>query len=79
MVCGLQNGGVFSEDSLPYTWKWSVHATAQIKGTVIGDVPPKVLLRTALSAPIVHRGVQSPTWKNTVPPKEPIPTWNDIT
>ena len=23
---------------------------------------------------IVHRGIQSPTWKNTVPPKEPIPT-----
>ena len=28
---------------------------------------------------IVCRGVQSPTWKNTVLPKEPIPTWNDIT
>ena len=31
------------------------------------------------SKPIVHRGVQSPTWKNTVPPKVPIPIWNDIT
>ena len=28
---------------------------------------------------IVRRGVQGPTWKNTVLPKEPIPTWNDIT
>ena len=28
---------------------------------------------------IVRRGVQSPTWKNTVSPKEPTPTWNDIT
>ena len=27
---------------------------------------------------IVCRGVPSPTWK-TSPPKEPIPTWNDIT
>ena len=29
--------------------------------------------------PIAQRRVQSPTWKNTVPPKESIPTWNDIT
>ena len=28
---------------------------------------------------IVHRGIQSPTCKNTVPPKEPIPTLNNIT
>ena len=28
---------------------------------------------------INRRGVQSPTWKNTVPSKEPIPTRNDIT
>ena len=28
---------------------------------------------------IVRREVQSPTWKNTVPPKEPIPTWSEIT
>ena len=45
----LQKGGVFSEDSLPYLWKWNVHATFQINRTGIGDVPLKVLLRTALS------------------------------
>ena len=28
---------------------------------------------------IVRRWVQSPNWKNRAPPKEPIPTWNDIT
>ena len=28
---------------------------------------------------IVRRRVQSPTWKNTIPPREPSPTWNDIT
>ena len=48
-VYGLQKGGVFSEDSLPYLWKWKVHATSQIDRTGIGDVPPKVCLRTALS------------------------------
>ena len=29
--------------------------------------------------PIVRRGVQNPTWKNVVPPKGLIPTWNDFT
>ena len=47
--CGPQKRGVFSEDSLPYLWKWNVHATSQINITCIGDVPLKVLLRTALS------------------------------
>ena len=28
--------------------------------------------------PIIRRGVQSRTWKTTVPPKEQIPTWNEI-
>ena len=28
---------------------------------------------------IVRRGEQSPTWKDTVPPKEPTFTWSDIT
>ena len=32
-----------------------------------------------ISSTIVPRGVQSPTWKNTVPPKEPYPTWNYTT
>ena len=48
-VYGLQRGGVFSENSLPHLWKWNVHATSQINITGIGDVPPEVLLRTALS------------------------------
>ena len=48
-VYGLQKGSVFSEDSLPYFWQWNVHATSQINKTGIGDVPSKVLLRTALS------------------------------
>ena len=25
-----KKAGVFSEDSLPYLWKWSVHGTSQI-------------------------------------------------
>ena len=28
---------------------------------------------------LVWSGVQNPTWKNPVPPKEPIPTRNEIT
>ena len=48
-VYRLQKGGVFSEDSLPYLWKWNVHATFQINRTDIGNVPPKAFLRTALS------------------------------
>ena len=48
-VYWLQRGGVFSEDSLPHLWKWNVHATSQINITGIGDVPPEVPLRTALS------------------------------
>ena len=39
----------FPEDSLPYLWKSNVHATSQINKTNIGDVSPKVLLRTGLS------------------------------
>ena len=48
-VYGLQKGSVFSEDSLPYFWLWNVHATSQINRRGIGDVPSKVILRTALS------------------------------
>ena len=48
-VCGLQRGGVFSEDTLPYLWKWNASAASQINSTGFGDVPPNVLLRTALS------------------------------
>ena len=48
-VYGLQKGSVFSEDSLPYFWQWNVHATSQINRRGIGDVPSKVILRTALS------------------------------
>ena len=44
---GLHMGGGFSEDSLPCLGKSNVHATSQIKR--MGTVPPKVLLRTALS------------------------------
>ena len=45
----LQKGGAFSEDFLPYLWKWNVHATSQINRSGIGDVPQKVILKAALS------------------------------
>ena len=42
-------GGVFSEDSLTYYWKWNVHITSHINSIGIGDIYPEVLLKTALS------------------------------
>ena len=30
LMCGLQRAVIFSEDSLPYLWKWNVHVTSQI-------------------------------------------------
>ena len=37
------------------------------------------IIKSQWNLAIVHRGVQSPTWKNTVPPKDSISTWNNIT
>ena len=34
--------------------------------------------KPGVAANIVRSGVQSHTWKNTVPSTEPIPTWNDL-
>ena len=33
-------------------------------------------MRSSFRSAIARRGVQSPTWKKTVPPQEPILTWN---
>ena len=49
-VDGLQKGVIFSEDSLPYLWKWNVHATSQFNRIGTADIIKKVFLRTALSA-----------------------------
>ena len=38
-----------------------------------------IKLNLTSSPTMVCKGVQSPTWKNTATPKEPIPTWSDIT
>ena len=48
-IYGLQKGDGFSKDSLPYLWKWNVHANSQINRTGVGNVLQKVLLGNALS------------------------------
>ena len=56
-VYGLQKGDVFSKDSLPYLWKWNVHATSEINRTGIGNVLQKVILGNALSVCFFGNGI----------------------